>query len=93
MLRRGNGTFMRYFKAYNDDYCIMLLTTWRFSETCSKFSRSKSPRVTKKRIIQRNIPLRTITPRGNPLSIQPQISLILDQTPFSATCPHVIEGP
>ena len=46
----------------------------------------------KKRIIQRNIPLKTTTPRSNPLSVYPQISQILDQTPSSVTCPHVIEG-
>ena len=45
-------------------------------ETCNKFSCSKSPRITKK-----IIPLRTITPRSNPLSKHSQISQILDQTP------------
>ena len=64
-----------------------------FGETCNKFSCSKSPRITKKRIIQRNISLKTTTPRSNLLSVYPQISQILDQTPSSVTCPHVIEGP
>ena len=62
-----------------------------FGETCNKFSCSKSPRITKK--IERNIPLRTITTRSNPVSVYPQIRQILDQTPSSVTCPHVIEGP
>ena len=48
----------------------------------------------KKRIIQRNIPLRTYTPRGNPLlSVYPQITQILDQSLSSVTYPHVAEGP
>ena len=35
---------------------------------------------------------KNFTPRGNPLGMYPQISQILDQTPSSVTCPHVIEG-
>ena len=31
--------------------------------------------------------------KGNPLSMHPQISLILDQTPSPVTYPHVIEVP
>ena len=45
------------------------------------------------KIIERNIPLRTITPRSNPLNMYPQISQIVDQTSFSVTCPFVIEDP
>ena len=48
----------------------------------------------KKSISQKNIPLRTITPKENPLLIMyPQISQILNQILPSVTCQHVIEGP
>ena len=46
----------------------------------------------KKRIIQRNVPLRTVTTRNNPLSMYSQISQILDETLSSVTCPLAIEG-
>ena len=76
---------------------IMVVCYWPhagFGKTSNKFSCSKSPWITKKRIIQRNIPLRTYTPRGNPLlSVYPQITQILDQSLSSVTCPHVAEGP
>ena len=61
-----------------------------FGETCYKFSCSKSPWITKKKIIQRNITLRTITPRDNPLlSMYSHINQILDQTSvlcYLSTC-------
>ena len=48
----------------------------------------------KKRIIQRNIPLRTYTPMVNPLlSVYSQITQILDQSLSSVTYPHVVEDP
>ena len=37
------------------------------------------------------MPLRTITPSSNPLSMYPQINQILEQTPTSVTYPHVIK--
>ena len=82
-----------YFDVYNDSYCSMLLTACRVWWKLQWVFFFKFPRITKKRIIQRNIPLRTITPRSNPLSMHSQISQILDQTPSSFTFPHVIKGP
>ena len=54
---------------------------------------NRSPRTTKNRIIQKNMPLRTTTQRTNPLNMYPQISQILDETSSTFTSPHVIEGP
>ena len=83
----------KHFDVYNDSCCSMLLTPFRVWWKLQWVFLFKFQRITKKRIIQRNIPLRTITRRSNPLSIYSQISQILDQTPSSATCPHVIEDP
>ena len=58
-----------------------------FGETCNKFSCSDSPWITKKKKKKnhpKNIPLKTVPSRGDPLlSMYPQISQILDQTPSS----------
>ena len=82
-----------YFDVYNDSYWSMLLTPCRIWWKLQWVFSFKFPRITKKIIIQRNIPLRTITPRNNPLSMYSQVSQILDQTPSFVTFPHVIEGP
>ena len=79
MLHRRNETFNRYFDAYNVDFCSMLLTAHMQGLVKPAISflvqrKKKNQELQKKkRIIQRNISLRTITPRSNPLCMYSQI--------------------
>ena len=63
-----------------------------FSETCNKFSCSMSPKITKKK---KRITHTSKNYYSKEYSIKhvPSKSQILDQTPTSVTCLHVIEGP
>ena len=82
-------TFIRYFEAYNDNYCTMYVTDHMQGLVKPAISFLEL----QKMIILKNILLRAVTSRGNSLSMYSQTSQILDKTPSSVTCPRVIESP